>query len=73
MTGSQLLGKYRQGEDFFVGREGGLSGKHMMQGLESGAWQSQPNETNREAIYAPNYKWFRLSEFVKLVLEKSGP
>lgn len=67
MTGSALIEAHCNGEEFVVGRVGGLAGKLLKLDLESGGWRGQKYETNLEMTEPPNRNWFRLSEFAQLV------
>jgi hypothetical protein len=67
MTGNDLLACHRRGEDFWVGRGGGLPGPTLAADVSSGAWRTQKYETNRDAAVAPSRNWFRLGEFIRKV------
>ena len=73
MTGAELLVASGRGEDFFIGRGGGLHGPALAEDIASGGWRRQKYETNREATEPPNRNWFRLSEWVRLVGDGAEP
>jgi hypothetical protein len=68
-NGEELLDAFERGEEFFVGRYGGLEGPQLAEDINSGAWRSQRYETNRESTEAPSPNWFRLSEFMSRINE----
>lgn len=67
MTGIELLNAYGRGEEFMVGRGGGLFGNQLRHDLESGNWKYQKYESDRNSESPKNRNWFRLSEFMKLL------
>ncbi len=70
MKGDELAEAHKRGEDFFVGRDGGIRGPKLSQDITFGEWGRRGYETNRDAEDAPNANWFRLSEFMNLIEEK---
>lgn len=64
MTGEELLVAHGRGEEFFVGRGGGLDGHALADDIASGGWKHRRYETNRDAVEPPSRNWFRLSDFV---------
>jgi hypothetical protein len=67
MTGAVLVACHERGEDFWVGREGGLTGSKLAEDIATRRWMTQAYETNRDATEAPNRNWFRLSELARRV------
>jgi hypothetical protein len=67
MTGDALMACHERGEDFWVGRGGGLAGPRLAKDIATGRWTTQPYETNRDASEAPSRNWFRLSELARRV------
>ncbi len=70
MTGSELLEAHRKGEEFYVGRQGGLTGPGLADDIASGKWKTQKYETNRNSEGPPNANWFSLNEFVAKIETK---
>ena len=68
MRGNELIEAHRRGEDFWVGRQGGLDGSEFGKDLEKGGWQTQQYETSSEHK-PPNQNWFLLSSFAAAVEE----
>lgn len=66
MKGNELATAHANGEEFMVGRKGGLTGKAIIEDVSSGAWKTQKYETNREATEIKQ-NWFWLSEFMLLI------
>ena len=73
MTGSELAASNAVGEEFLVGRSGGLTGPLLTQDIMSGTWKTRKYETNREAIAAINSNWFWLSEFMDTIEKYREP
>jgi hypothetical protein len=65
MTGAELMACHQRGEDFWIGRGGGLSGPRLAEDIATGRWTRQRYETNGEANEAPSRNWFRLSELAR--------
>jgi len=66
MTGLQLMDAHQRGEEFWVGRGGGLNGPRLRRDIISGGWRMQPYQTNRRSA-APSPNWFVLSEFARQI------
>lgn len=70
MSGTELIAASEAGEDFLVGRDGGLGGAALKQDIESGAWRSCCYAMKREALQAPNRNWFSLRDFARAVASR---
>lgn len=73
MTGNELAAAYTNGEEFMVGRNGGLTGPAVTHDIASGGWKMRKYETNREATDAINSNWFWLSEFMDIIEKYREP
>jgi len=72
LTGSELIAAHKRGEEFYVGRGGGLDGAALAEDVASGNWRRQKYETNREATGPPNRNWFRLVDFADQISAQEG-
>ena len=72
ISGRELMALHRQGEEFLVGRAGGLGGSSLLEDVRSGRYERQRYQTNRDASEPPNSNWFLLSEMVALVRQQGG-
>jgi hypothetical protein len=73
MTGEQLRSAHHRGENFFVGRGGGLQGSNLTGDITDGTWKQQLYQTNKESNSPPNSNWFRLADFMARLLPKDEP
>ena len=73
MTGNELAAAYANGEEFTVGRFGGITGPAIIDDIASGSWKTRKYETNREAKDTVNSNWFWLSEFMYMIGEQREP
>jgi hypothetical protein len=55
-----------------MGRQSGLSGRQLLNDIESGKWMQQTYEVNSRPKPA-NRNWFYIQEFVELVLQTKRP
>jgi len=69
MTGVELEACYANHEEFVVGRQGGLSGRRIMEDIVLGTWKNQRYETHRKASGPLNSNWFWLSELMDAITE----
>jgi hypothetical protein len=72
MSGQDLLAEFARGEEFWVGRDKGITGRALSNDIASGKWRTQRYETNRTSSIPPSHNWFKLSEFVNRVRASGG-
>ena len=73
ITGGELAAAYANGEEFMVGRNGGITGPAIAHDIASSGWETRKYETNREATDAINSNWFWLSEFMDIIEKYREP
>jgi hypothetical protein len=72
MTGAELLKAFQDGNDFFVGCGGGLDGKSLQTDLSTRRWHTRRYQVNRTKESPTNRNWFRLSEFMAKIGQRTN-
>jgi len=70
LNGEEIVNLVKKGENFLVGRAGGLRGKNLIKDKNSGEWSTYSYEVNFSNINPPNVNWFTAKEFVSFLGEK---
>jgi hypothetical protein len=68
LPGRQIYSEFKKGTLHFtcMGRNQGLRGDPLKADIDSGAWERQLYEVNRQE-HPPNFNWFRIEEFINLI------
>ena len=67
LSGQKIFDLNINGERFWVGRKGGISGNKFKTDVSTGGWRKFEYEINKTAEFAPNRNWFSSDEFVERV------
>ena len=67
LTGSEIFERVSRGEEFWVGRSGGLAGDKLLVDKNSGGWRTFEYEVRFSGSEPPNHNWFSAARFARLM------